>query len=60
MVNLNCFQGIYILNVAINDVMMAVIGCIRGSIYLKNYLIDSNGDSNEFCDMYAILSEPFK
>ena len=53
-------QGVYILNVAMNDVMMAIIGCIRGSFYLKNYLIDPNGESNMFCDIYAILSEPFK
>ena len=58
--NLHKFQGIYILSVTVNDIMMAVIGCIRGSVYLKNYLIDENGGSNNFCEIYAILSEPFK
>lgn len=49
-------KPIFILNVSVNDAVLSIIAIIRG----MNFLMHFDDNSIAFCEIYAIISCPFK
>ena len=49
-------QDMFILNISVNDAMLALLGLVRGLGYLDKTFIGLNRDesTNPFCQFYAI------